>query len=130
MLFEYIQLLSRKLVDFIYGIGYFGEQIAFFLTLFLIYPSYPKLYSYVFVIISLLNKAVNEYLKAEIQEPRPVDSQKFLASETFKRFSYGMPSGHTQGVGFALVYSYLLTHAHIVEFAVFALFVIYERYVF
>jgi membrane-associated phospholipid phosphatase len=131
MLTEYIKILAQKFVDFFYGIGYFGEQIAFFVTLFLISPTYPHIYTYAFVAITLLNKAINEFLKAQIQDPRPADSQKFLVSERFThRKTYGMPSGHTQGVGFALTYAYLLTHEHLAEFVVFAGCVLYERYIF
>jgi membrane-associated phospholipid phosphatase len=131
MLTEYIKILAQKFVDFFYGIGYFGEQIAFFVTLFLIFPTYPHIYTYAFVAITLINKAINEFLKARIQDPRPTDSQKFLVSEKFThRKTYGMPSGHTQGVGFALTYAYLLTHEHLAEFAVFAGCVLYERYIF
>jgi len=131
MLTEYIKILVQKFLDFFYGIGYFGEQIAFFVTLFLIYPAHPPVYTYAFVAITLINKAINELLKAQIQDPRPTDSQKFLVSEKFThRKTYGMPSGHTQGVGFSLTYAYLLTHEHLAEFAVFAGCVLYERFIF
>jgi hypothetical protein len=131
MLTERIKILAQKFVEFFYGIGYFGEQIAVIVTLFLIIPSYPHIYTYAFIAISLINKAINEFMKAQIRDPRPTGPIKFLASENFtKRTTYGMPSGHTQGVAFSLTYAYLLTHKNLFEFAVFAGCVLYERYVF
>lgn len=118
-------------IDFIYGIGYFGEYIAFIITIILIFNY--KLYLIIYVIIFIFNKTINEYLKNYFKQARPNNPIKFLESDKFSKKKYGMPSGHSQLVFFSIMYSYLVTGSFIpwvLGLLIVGIIVIYERYVF
>ena len=118
-------------IDFIYSVGYFGEYIAFIVTIILIFnfKSYLIIYNIMFV----LNKTINEYFKNYFKQARPENPRKFLESDKFSKKKYGMPSGHSQLVFFSIMYSYLVTGSLIpwvLGLLIIGLIVIYERYVF
>jgi len=88
-------------------IGYFGPQLLFFVTLFLIRTKPTFLFWY--IVGYLLNIGVNIVLKLCIQEPRPSeDLALFNISLTHgKRIGfdqYGMPSGHAQQVFYSALF--------------------------
>ncbi len=118
-------------IDFIYGIGYFGEYIAFLMTIFLIFNY--KLYLVVYIIMFILNKTINEYFKNYFKQARPSNPKKFLDSDKFSKRKFGMPSGHSQLVFFSIMYSYLVTNTLIpwvIGLLIIGFIVVYERYVF
>lgn len=92
-------------------IGYFGPQLLFFATLFLIRNKQTFLFWY--IIGYALNIGLNIVLKLWMQEPRPSeDYALFNISLTHgKRIwfeQYGMPSGHAQGVFYSTLFIGLL----------------------
>ena len=92
-------------------IGYFGQQLLFFATLFLIRNKQTFLLWY--IIGYALNIGLNIVLKLWMQEPRPSeDHALFNISLTHgKRIwfeQYGMPSGHAQGVFYSTLFIGLL----------------------
>lgn len=120
-----------NIINFFYGIGYFGEYITFLFTLFLIYYQTYNLVFY--IVLFILNKYINEYLKDYFKEFRPANPKKFLDDDNFSKRKYGMPSGHTQLSFFSLTYSYLSTNridTTILFMLITCLIVIYERFVF
>lgn len=118
-------------IDFIYGIGYFGEYIVFIITILLIFNH--KLYLIIYVIMFVLNKTINEYLKGYFKQSRPNNPTKFLESDKFSKKKFGMPSGHSQLVFFSIMYSYLVTQKvmpWVLILLIIGCIVIYERYIF
>lgn len=124
-----INSLFYKYINFFFSIGYFGEFVAFFITLALIYKSH--IYSIVYIIVFLLNALLNNYLKAYIKEDRPKKPVKFLDSDNFSQRSFGMPSGHSQNTFFSIIYAYLVTRRFIpwtLLLLVIGIIAMYERY--
>lgn len=120
-----------NIIDFFYGIGYFGEYITFIFTLFLIYSQTYNLVFY--IIFFILNKVINDYLKDYFKEYRPSNPKKFLDDDKFSKKKYGMPSGHSQLSFFSLTYSYLSVKKitiSIILMLITCLIVIYERFVY
>ena len=96
------------IIDFI---GYFGPQLLFFLTLYLLYPT--KTYLIVYVIAIIFNSLLNFIIKGIIKQPRPKEDLDVFNPE--KKHSpriasdiYGMPSGHSQHVFLSTTYIYLV----------------------
>jgi len=121
--------LFYKYINFFLSIGYFGEFVAFFITLALIYKNH--IYSIIYIIVFLLNASINQYLKAYIKEDRPKKPVKFLDSDNFSQHSFGMPSGHSQNTFFSIMYAYLVTRRFIpwiLFLLVVGIITIYERY--
>jgi len=117
-----------NIINFFYGIGYFGEYITFVFTLFLIYYQTYNLVFYIMLFI--LNKVINDYLKDYFKGSRPSNPKKFLDDDNFSKKKYGMPSGHSQLSFFSLAYSYLSTNkitTPIILMMITCLVVIYER---
>ena len=94
-------------MDFIWAIGYFGEYFTFIITCALIYNQY--IYFIVFLIMTVVNRYFNTFIKNKIRQSRPENPIKFLDSDTFSKKKFGMPSGHTQSAFFNICYAYLLT---------------------
>jgi len=121
--------LGKTYVDFFYVLGYFGHFFIFFITCGLIYHDYA--YFIIFIIMFILNKLLNEYLKNTFRQYRPSNPIKFLNSEILSKKNFGMPSGHTQIAFFSILYAYLVTRRFIpwiLLLLVIGLIVIYERY--
>lgn len=117
-----------NIVNFFYGIGYFGEYITFIFTIFLIYSQTINVTFY--IILFILNKVINDYLKDYFKEYRPSNPKKFLDDDKFSKRKYGMPSGHSQISFFSLAYSYLSIgkiNTSIILMFITCLIVIYER---
>lgn len=120
-----------NMVDFFYGIGYFGEYITFLFAIFLLYSQTFNLVFYIFLFV--INKVINEYLKDYFKEYRPSNPKKFLDDDNFSKKKYGMPSGHSQLSFFSLAYSYFTINRitiHIILMLITCLIVIYERFVY
>lgn len=130
---DYQSFIHAKVIQFVYAIGFFGEQIAFIMVCYslLSTPGVPIYFLIVYLIINVFNKVGNEYLKDFLQETRPFKPRKFLETDSFThKKSYGLPSGHTQGVGFSTMFSWLVTKSHGVEYIILNAIVLYERYIF
>jgi len=126
-----IRDIFSNYIDFIYGIGYFGEYITFIITICLIYNY--KIYLIIYIFMFIFNKTINEYLKNYFKQSRPSNPKKYLESDKFSKKKFGMPSGHSQLVFFSILYSYLVTHSIIpwvLGLLIIGLIVIYERYIF
>lgn len=66
-----------------------------------------------------------------LQESRPFTPRKFLETDNFTNIkSYGLPSGHTQGVGFSTMFGWLVTKRFGREYILLNIVVLYERYIF
>ena len=122
--------LFNELKDFLWGIGFFGWQIAFVYGLYVSF-TYKVSYGFLFLVLFLTSGFINEkILKNLIFDLRPSNSTPFLHTEVFKKKTNGMPSGHAQQTAFALTYSYLLTRKYLYEsFALFIITVV-QRYLF
>ena len=120
-----------NIINFFYGIGYFGEYITFVFTLFLIYYQTYNLVFY--IVLFILNKLINDYLKDYFKQYRPSNPKKFLDDDLFSKKKYGMPSGHSQLSFFSLAYSYLSTgkiNTSIILMTITCLIVVYERFIY
>ena len=97
------------LIDYI---GVFGPAILFIISIIILLNKHIFLYLYIGGCI--LNIIINFILKLLIKEPRPKDDRILfeLATNNGKRIEidrYGMPSAHSQEVGFSCMYIYLVT---------------------
>jgi len=103
-------LLYMKLLYIIDLIGYYGPNILFFLSLFLLFPT--RTYLIIYIIGFILNIVINVVLKTIIKQPRPKeDLDIFNPTKKHKHnpfHVYGMPSGHSQKVLFSTAYIYLV----------------------
>ena len=126
-----LNLLFSKIQDFVYSLGYFGENIMILITCALIYNNPFYLFFYFFFLI--INRILNQKLKNIIKEDRPNNPLKFLDKDTFNTKIYGNPSGHTQSAFFSFLYSYLvvgkLTNLLLFSFLI-CIITIYQRYTF
>ena len=113
-----------------YAVGYFGDKIVF-LIICLLFLNQPKFFiSYIF--FSIINIIINKYLINVIKEKNPSNPIKFLASDTFSKHRYGMPSIHCQNIFFSIMYSYLILKQWLLLLitGIIGIIVIYERYIF
>lgn len=100
-----------KLLYIVDLIGYYGPNILFWLSLFLLYPT--RTYLIIYIIGFILNIAINFVLKTIVKQPRPKEDLDIFnpTKKHSKRGSlhiYGMPSGHSQMVLFSTTYIYLI----------------------
>jgi membrane-associated phospholipid phosphatase len=120
----------EEIKNFLWGIGYFGWQIAFLYGLYVSF-NYKITYGLLFLILFLTSGFINENIfKKFIYNLRPLNSTKFLHSEVFRKKTNGMPSGHAQQTAFALTYTYLLTHKYFYESITLFLITVTQRYIF
>jgi membrane-associated phospholipid phosphatase len=120
-----------EIKDFIWGVGYFGWQIAFVYGVFVSYQYMNIGYAILFLVLFLISGFINaKVLKRIIYDLRPSNSTPFLHSEVFRKRTNGMPSGHAQQTAFALTYSYLFTRKYLVESIALFLLTIVQRYIF
>lgn len=123
--------LINGIKQLLYGIGYFGEYIAFIVVLFLVY--YNINYFILFIILFLINRLLNNKLKKIIKGNRPDNPIKYLATDKFGKKKYGMPSGHSQLTFFSIIYAYLIINKlnGPILFLIFVgLISIFQRYIF
>jgi membrane-associated phospholipid phosphatase len=98
----------RKYIDYI---GVIGPIILMVTSFILLINKNIFLYFYLGGII--VNTLLNLFLKTIIKHPRPKEDKILfeIASNNGKRISidrYGMPSGHSQSVGFSCMFLYLV----------------------
>lgn len=130
MLYTFNDFFDVKILQFLYAIGFFGEQIAFIAALFVITNiSKSPLW---FILGAVLNKISNEYMKNVLSEKRPSEPQKFLESDKFigSKTNFGLPSGHTQGVAFMTSYAYFMKKDYAVQYILLNALVAYERFIY
>lgn len=126
---SFLKGIFSNYIDFFYSLGYFGEYITFFITCALIYNQ--QIYFYFYILIFLLNRILNGYLKKVFKQSRPNKPIKYLDSDKFSKSKFGMPSGHSQLTFFSIMYAYLVTHKFIpwiLFLLAIGLIVVYERY--
>uniref|UniRef100_A0A6C0F7F1 Phosphatidic acid phosphatase type 2/haloperoxidase domain-containing protein n=1 Tax=viral metagenome TaxID=1070528 RepID=A0A6C0F7F1_9ZZZZ len=104
-----MQKIGVAAIDYL---GYFGPQILFFVAIYLLikWPLYLAFYLIGFA----TNVLVNITLKGFFKQPRPSEDRKIfnISVNNGKRFGwdvYGMPSGHSQGVGFSTAFIFCVT---------------------
>jgi membrane-associated phospholipid phosphatase len=81
------------------NIGIFGPSILFIFACFKLMWNYDRILLYYYIVGSAVNVAVNTVLKQLLQYPKPTQP-----SNGDKSVAYGMPSCHTQSVGFTIAY--------------------------
>lgn len=93
--------------------------IALFLSFYVLYLqkyAFPDYIKYLFFIV--INGIINIILKNMIKQPRPLsissidkdkNKDKDLLTLILQYDKYGMPSGHTQFMGFNTLYTYLIS---------------------
>jgi len=92
----------------IMAIGHHGPVIVVLFAVWQLWLVRPELYW--FLIGFTGNELTNEYLKLWFKEPRPKNQIKFIDHDDLHgAHEYGMPSGHAQGISFAIVFIYALT---------------------
>lgn len=96
---------------FLFSLGFFSEIFMIILTIALIHRQSVDLIFY--LLFLWINGHFNRWLKDLIQQRRPPNPIKFLASEHFskKKVIFGMPSGHSQSVFFSITYLFLFFHS-------------------
>ena len=105
-------------------IGEFGPLLLFILTVFLL--SNKQIFLAYYLIGIFINTIINIFLKLLICDPRPssdiVDRLKFD--------KYGMPSGHSQSVGFSTAYIFctLNSQSIFVLYSIISLITMFQRY--
>jgi membrane-associated phospholipid phosphatase len=130
-MFEFIIKLFDKISNFLFALGYFSEIILLIMISIILYYESP--FDTIIYIIGFLSCGfLNGFLKKWIKDPRPKNSEKFLASEQFNKSNtvYGLPSGHSQNVFYAITYLYLVTQTFIPWDALFlsiSALMVYER---
>jgi dolichyldiphosphatase len=98
-----------KISKYLDYIGFFGPVILFITTIFLLLHKQVFLWGY--IIANIINIIFNIILKNLIKDPRPEQDPRLFKSaiENGKHLSidkYGMPSGHSQSVGFSCTFIY------------------------
>lgn len=96
------------ILDFL---GYFGPQLLFFLSIYLLYST--KTYLIVYVVTMVCSSLLNFVIKGIVKQSRPKEDLDIFNPE--KKHSpriasdiYGMPSGHSQHVFLSTTYIYLV----------------------
>jgi membrane-associated phospholipid phosphatase len=114
-------------------IGYFGPLILFILTC--IFLLNKKTYLAYYIVGTILNIGLNIILKQLIKDPRPNQDKKLFEimlknGERINADKYGMPSGHAQGVGFSLIFIYLVTQNAVLTniYLIISILTVYQRY--
>jgi membrane-associated phospholipid phosphatase len=131
------KLFKKSLVQFMYAIGYFGEEITLFYAIIVLYLL-SKTYLFVYFVTYSVFKIFVEQLKEITRDLRPDHPVKFLNTNRFddgrpgelKGRSYGMPSGHASGVAFTLTFVYLFTYKYLIPSIAFLGVTVYERHTF
>ena len=99
------------LIKLFHYIGFYGPNILFFLSLFLMRNKLN--YMIIYIIGFVINIILNYILKGLFQQPRPTDEIHLFKMEQLYRKQlgfekYGMPSGHAQMVFYSTMFNYYL----------------------
>ena len=105
-------------------VGEFGPVILMIFTIFLLI--HKKVFLTYYFTGLIINTVLNIILKLLIRDPRPSD-------DTVQRLNidqYGMPSGHSQSVGFSTSYIYLTLHNPniFILYVIVSMLTMYQRY--
>lgn len=102
----------KYLLNFLHGIGYFGEFTMVFIVICTLYKNPISLIVYIFG--ALFNSFINPIFKKCIHQKRPNNPTPFLYSNKInlnkknkKKENYGMPSGHSENVFYSTIFLYL-----------------------
>lgn len=106
--------LQEHIYNSIYQLGEYGNFLLIPIAVIALYFANALHYLGIFFIGTIINIILNFLLKGIIRQPRPRDNvyihsvrEKYQPIKEFGKF--GMPSGHTQGAFFTLVFLYLVT---------------------
>jgi membrane-associated phospholipid phosphatase len=102
---------DNLLLSFIDIVGFYGPQILFILSIFLLYDKYITLC--IFLSGFFLNMIINIILKYLLKEPRPNEDKRLFqlqvnSGKYINLNRYGMPSGHAQNVFYATLFIYYI----------------------
>jgi len=113
-------------------IGYYGPQILFGSSIFLLYKK--SNYFFVYIIGFILDTILNFLIKGIVKQPRPKGDYnifKPLEQQSPRILSdmYGMPSGHSQHVFYSTVFiHFVLKNTNItLIYAIISLLTLYQR---
>jgi membrane-associated phospholipid phosphatase len=115
--------------SFINKIIFNGPYIFTIIVIFNLYKQIKYLTGFLFFFI--VNGFMNKILKNIIQDPRPKMFNKINDGGRYtKTEQYGMPSGHSQSIFFAIMYSWMVTkNVTLCLFGLFmASFILYQRW--
>jgi hypothetical protein len=76
MIFELFKKESRKIMDFIFALGYFSEIIMILIVIYLLHSN--LFYTFYYLFFVLLSGYLNTIFKSIIKEDRPDNYKKFL----------------------------------------------------
>jgi len=88
-------------------------------------------YIMVYLFFSIINHGINHLLKSLIKEPRPSGGKTILKIESYEGAEqYGMPSAHSQGIAYSIVFLFLVKRSSYLLFIelLLAATTIYQRY--
>lgn len=106
------------------NIGKYGPLVLILLTVVLLFNK--KVFLMYYLIGLFVNTVINIILKGLIRDPRP--SGDTVTRTPFDK--YGMPSGHSQSVGFSLCYIWFTLYSPVVFvlYAIISVLTMYQRY--
>lgn len=100
---EFLYLLENIRVpglnEFMLGITYFGDEIAFLVTALIVFWCIDKRWGYYILSVGFIGTIVNQFMKLWFRIPRPwVQDESFTILEQAREAAsgYSFPSGHTQ----------------------------------
>ena len=100
---DFLYLLERirmpGLNEFMLGITYFGDEIAFLVTALIVFWCVDKRKGYYILSVGFIGTIANQFMKLWFRIPRPwVLDEKFTILEQAREAAtgYSFPSGHTQ----------------------------------
>jgi len=82
--------------DITVNLGIFGPSLLFIFACFKLLLNHDKILMYYYIVGSAVNVAINAVLKQILRYPKPSNGDSAV--------SYGMPSLHTQSIGFTIAY--------------------------
>lgn len=97
--------------------GYFGPEILFFVTLWLIFSN--KMMIAIYIAGFCINLWLNDGLKSLFSEKRPLSnfhkfeynlSEKYINIKELGAHEYGMPSGHAQAIFYSVAFIHYALH--------------------
>ena len=106
-----------KLSNIFDYIGYFGPDLLFFITLWIIFSN--KMMIAIYIAGFCINLWLNECLKLVFTEKRPSSnfhkfeydlSEKYINVKELGTHEYGMPSGHAQAIFYSVAFIHYAIH--------------------
>lgn len=111
-------------------LGFNGPILVILITMYFLWERPP--YFYLYIIGVFFNVGLNHILKQIIQQPRPANHLQYLENKSLYETpgeQYGMPSGHSQQVIYALMFLVMLEYdwSALISVFVFAVATIAQR---